>query len=76
MSREPLSPYAFLQKCDWEGGSILSGFKYGLRAAHLDDSNPEFNKIIKELEYLYEDYKEECEELVKKALDVVEYEFE
>ena len=67
-----MTPKEWLDKCDYEGGDILGGLQYGLTAENLDDSVPEFNKIIDQMHKLYV----QLEDLSDEALEIAGYEFE
>jgi hypothetical protein len=41
-----MTPREFMDKCVWEGGDLISGFEYGLGPVDLDNSDPEFKKLI------------------------------
>jgi hypothetical protein len=47
------SPQEFLDKCAWEGGGILDGLEYGLTTGDLDDSDPVFKSLVRDVEEKY-----------------------
>lgn len=53
MSREKMTPRRFVKKCQDEGGSLFEGFSYGLRVDDLDDSDPVFKSLVRDVEEKY-----------------------
>jgi hypothetical protein len=41
-----MSKREFVEKCEWEGGGLVSGFEYGIGANYLDDKDPIFKEMV------------------------------
>ncbi len=71
-----MTPKEFMQKCAWEGGCLLSGFQYGLRASDLDDSDPTFKGLVEDAEAFYNNYERIVHKIEEKYGHFEEMDFE
>lgn len=69
------TPLEFMNKCQWEGGSVKDGIEYGLDENHLDDSIPEFKELIKKYAEAWKEFLSKTEEIQDKCCELTEYEF-
>lgn len=68
-----ITPEQFLRECNAYGG-IAEGMDSGLRSHYMDNSNPEFKRIIRKIEDLYSEFDAELELLVADALEAIGHE--
>ena len=64
-----VTPEQFLKECDAYGG-IIECMNSGLRSTNLDNSNPQFKKIIRDIEDIYFEFDLEVASLYSQALEL------
>lgn len=71
--QKKMSPVRFLEKCEYQGGSLFHGYEYGLRSKDVDNSNPEFKKELEKFDIAYNDFSVAHEATEKKLQKLAKY---